>query len=56
MAAMVSDTKKSERRRRRKQATNGRAQKRKRMLAGTPKFPIDPTKAAPAAKPAKAAK
>lgn len=42
---MVSDTKKSERRRRMKQATVGRAQKRARAKAGTPKFPIDPTAA-----------
>ena len=53
MAAMVSDTQKSERRRRRKKATSGRAQKRSRTLAGTPKFPIHPEKAAKAAKPEK---
>jgi len=46
MAAMVSDTRKSENRRRRKQATEGRKQKRIRTRKGTPKFPIHPEKAA----------
>ncbi|HET6339191.1 MAG TPA: hypothetical protein VFG30_38490 [Polyangiales bacterium] len=37
---MASDTKKTELRRRRKQASNGRQQAKKRARAGTPKFPI----------------
>ena len=37
---MVSNTQQTERRRRAKRATNGRAQKRARAKAGTPKFPI----------------
>ncbi|UJR80523.1 hypothetical protein [Sandaracinus amylolyticus] len=39
---MVSNTKQTERRRRAKRATVGRAQKRERTKAGTPKFPINP--------------
>ncbi len=39
---MVSSTKQTERRRRAKQASAGRAQKRERTKAGTPKFPIHP--------------
>lgn len=42
---MVSDTKKTERRRRAKRATVGRAKKKARAKASTPKFPIDPKKA-----------
>lgn len=42
---MVSDTKKTERRRRAKRATNGRDKKKARAKQGTPKFPIDPKKA-----------
>lgn len=42
---MVSDTKKTERRRRAKRATNGRAKKKARAKASTPKFAIDPKKA-----------
>lgn len=42
---MVSSTKQTERRRRAKQATLGRAQKRARAKAGTPKFPIQPESA-----------
>jgi hypothetical protein len=37
---MVSDTKITERRRRAKRSSVGRAQKRERTKAGTPKFPI----------------
>jgi hypothetical protein len=39
---MVSSTKQTERRRRAKRASSGRAQKRERTKAGTPKFPIHP--------------
>ena len=39
---MVSDTKITERRRRMKRATVGRAKKKERTKAGTPKFPIQP--------------
>ena len=39
---MVSNTKQTERRRRAKRSTVGRAQKRERAKAGTPKFPIQP--------------
>lgn len=52
---MVSSTQQTSRIRRRKAATNGRAQKRARALAGTPKFPIHPDGgAAKAVKPAAA--
>jgi hypothetical protein len=37
---MASDTRKTDRRRRRKQASNGKQQAKKRTRAGTPKFPI----------------
>ena len=43
---MASDTKKTEARRRRKKASNGRDQSKKRTRTGTPKFPIQPEKAA----------
>lgn len=39
---MVSDTQRTERIRRRKRATNGKANKKARARAGTPKFPIHP--------------
>ena len=42
---MSSDTKKTESRRRHKQATVGKQQAKKRARAGTPKLPINPTKA-----------
>lgn len=53
---MVSNTKQTERRRRIKAATVGRAQKKQRARAGTPKFPIHLEEGTPAAKPAPAAK
>lgn len=37
---MASDTRKTDRRRRRKQASNGKQQAKKRTKVGTPKFPI----------------
>jgi hypothetical protein len=51
---MVSNTQQTERRRRMKSATVGRAQKKGRARAGTPKFPIHPdgVAATTAAKPA----
>jgi hypothetical protein len=52
---MVSDTKITERRRRMKRASVGRAQKKERTKAGTPKFPIHPEGAPAAASPAKKA-
>ncbi|HET8939456.1 MAG TPA: hypothetical protein VFN67_38685 [Polyangiales bacterium] len=39
---MASDTKKTEMRRRKKRATNGRDASKRRARAGTPKFPINP--------------
>lgn len=42
---MASDTQKTERRRRHKRSTVGKQQSKKRARAGTPKFPIQPTKA-----------
>jgi hypothetical protein len=39
---MASDTKKTEMRRRKKQATNGRQASKLRARKGTPKFPIHP--------------
>lgn len=46
---MPSNTTITKARRRIRKRRLGRAQKRVRMLAGTPKFPIDPTKVAPQA-------
>ena len=43
---MPSNTTITKARRRIRKRRLGRAQKRERMLAGTPKFPIDPNKAA----------
>ncbi|MET0285283.1 MAG: hypothetical protein ABW352_12465 [Polyangiales bacterium] len=42
---MPSNTTITKARRRNRKRNLGRANKRQRMLAGTPKFPIDPTKA-----------
>lgn len=42
---MGSNTKTTKMRRKRKDAKNGRKQKKLRARAGTPKFPIDPKKA-----------
>jgi hypothetical protein len=42
---MPSNTTITKARRRIRKRRLGRAQKRERMLVGTPKFPIDPTKA-----------
>lgn len=56
---MPSNTTITKARRRIRKRRLGRAQKRERMLAGTPKFPLDPTLAstpAPASKPTPAAK
>ncbi|MET0385663.1 MAG: hypothetical protein ABW321_06875 [Polyangiales bacterium] len=39
---MASDTRKTELRRRKKRASNGRQQAKVRARAGTPKFPINP--------------
>ena len=39
---MASDTRKTEMRRRKKRATNGKQQAKLRARAGTPKFPIQP--------------
>ena len=43
---MPSNTQKTEKRRRRKESKNGRANKKARTKAGTPKFPIHPDKQA----------
>lgn len=43
---MASDTKKTEMRRRKKRATNGKDAAKQRARAGTPKFPIHPETAA----------
>ena len=39
---MASDTRKTEMRRRKKRAGNGKQQAKVRARAGTPKFPINP--------------
>lgn len=39
---MASDTRKTEMRRRKKRATNGKQQAKVRARNGTPKFPINP--------------
>ncbi len=39
---MPSNTQKTEKRRRRKLATNGRKHKKARTRSGTPKFPVHP--------------
>ena len=39
---MASDTKKTEMRRRKKRATNGRQAAKRRTREATPKFPINP--------------
>ena len=39
---MASDTRKTEARRRKKRATNGKQQSKLRARNGTPKFPINP--------------
>jgi hypothetical protein len=39
---MASDTKKTEMRRRKKRATNGKQQAKRRAREGTPKFPLNP--------------
>ena len=39
---MASDTQKTEQRRRKKRASNGRKQSKLRARNGTPKFPINP--------------
>ena len=51
---MVSDTQKTWRRRDAKTANLGKAKKKARAKAGTPKFPIHPTESKAAAKPAAA--
>lgn len=42
---MASDTRKTEMRRRKKRATNGKQQAKVRARNGTPKFPINPEEA-----------
>jgi hypothetical protein len=42
---MASDTRKTELRRRRKRASVGKRHAKQRAKSGTPKFPIDPSKA-----------
>lgn len=42
---MASDTRKTEARRRKKRASNGKQQSKLRARAGTPKFPIHPEQA-----------
>jgi len=39
---MASDTRKTEMRRRKKRASNGKQQSKVRARSGTPKFPINP--------------
>ena len=45
---MASLTRKTEMRRRKKQASNGRQQSKVRARKGTPKFPINPEGSTPA--------
>lgn len=45
---MASLTQKTEKRRRKKQASNGRQQSKLRTRKGTPKFPINPEEASSA--------
>jgi hypothetical protein len=49
---MPSNTTITKTRRRMRKRSLGRGNKRERMLAGTPKFPIDPTKATESTAPA----